>query len=246
LPFQLPQPSMVALASPQDRKTVARWNRLVLAFIKEAASEQLKQIPVVGPLLVGGLEVVQQLSDEDASREADAVLERLAAGQQDTAAGVEQLQQDLAVLTALSVASFSLQHELLEWMATTVEGHGDGALESAELSWYGMQAALVAHARRVALEWQYADHRGIAGGAGAAHVASLPLDEVYVEPVLLAETAGSEVGEREQELLRLLLDRDKHTAEEYARCVEEYTALTGLGSGADSGVGTVGGIRRCP
>lgn len=191
-----------------------------------AAGDQLKQLPVVGPLLSGGLEVVQRLSDENANQEADAVLERLAASQQDTAVGVEQLQYDVAVLTALSVASFSLQHELCEWMATRADS-SDGALAPAELSRYGMQAALVAHGRRVALEWQYADHRGIAGAAGAAHVASLPLDEVYVVPMLLAETASSEVGEQEQELLRLLLDRDKLSTEEYARCVEEYAALTG-------------------
>ncbi|MCA1603986.1 MAG: NACHT domain-containing protein, partial [Acidobacteria bacterium] len=214
------------MASTQERETAARRSRLVLAFIKEAAGEQLKQIPVVGPLISGGLEVIQRLSDENASREADAVLERLAAGQQNIAADVEQLQHDLAVLTALSVASFSLQGELREWMATRADS-SDRVLAPAELSQYGMQTALVAHNRRVALEWQYADHRGIAGGASVAHVASLPLDEVYVEPVLLAEAASSEIGERERDLLRLLLDRDKLSGEEYARCVEEYAALTG-------------------
>jgi hypothetical protein len=217
---------MLTWESPQDRRTDARWARLVLAFIKGAASEQLKQVPVVGPLISGGFEVVQQLSDESASQEADAILERLASGQQDAAAGVEQLQQDLVVLTALSVASFSLQRELFEWVAISAD-NGERPLLAAELSQYGLQAALVVHGRRVALEWQYADHRGIAGGARAAHVASLPLDEVYVEPVLLTETAISELSEREQEVLLLLLDRDNLTAGEYALFTEEYAALTG-------------------
>jgi hypothetical protein len=226
LPYQLPQSGTLTWASPQEREAATRWSRLVLAFIKEAASEQLKQLPVVGPLVAGGLEVVQRLSDEDVNREAAAVLERLATGQQDTAVGVEQLQHDLAVLTALSVASFNLQGQLLEWL-TTRPDRADATVTPAALNGFAMQAALVAYSRRVALDWQYADHRGIPGEAAAAHVASLPLDEVYVNPVLLAEAASIEVGEREQELLLLLPDRDRLSAEEYARCVEEYAALTG-------------------
>ena len=49
----------------------------MLAFVREAASEQLKQLPLVGPLMAGGLKVVQRLSDEDADREAAAMLDRL-------------------------------------------------------------------------------------------------------------------------------------------------------------------------
>jgi hypothetical protein len=226
LSYQLPQPRTLAWASPREREAATGWSRLVLAFIKEAASEQLKQLPLAGPLVAGGLEVVQRLSDEDANREAEAVLERLAEGQQDTAAGVEQLQHDLDVVTALSVASFSLQGELLEWLETRAD-HSDATVTPAALSGFAIQAALVAYGRRVALDWQYAEHRGVAGGTGAAHVASLPLDKVYINPVLLPETTSNEVGEREQELLRLLLDRDKLAVDEYARCVEEYAALTG-------------------
>ncbi len=139
--YQLPRPGMLTWKSAEERRRAERFSRLLLTFLKEAGSGQLRQLPVVGPLLAAGLEVVQRLSDEAADREAGALLERVAVGQQGTAAGIGQFQQDLAVLTTLSVASFSLQRELAEWMTTRREP----PVEATALSEFGVQAALVAH-----------------------------------------------------------------------------------------------------
>ena len=56
--------------------------------------------------------------------------------------------------------------------------------------------------RHVADQYSYADHRGIAGIAGAPLAAALPADEVYVIPSLVPADRP-ELAERERELLEL-------------------------------------------
>jgi len=50
----------------------AKYLRAILTFLREAGSEQIKQIPVFGPMLAGASAAIEELSKEEDESEARA------------------------------------------------------------------------------------------------------------------------------------------------------------------------------
>ncbi|HEX4497180.1 MAG TPA: hypothetical protein VIE43_16015, partial [Thermoanaerobaculia bacterium] len=80
----------------------ARYLRAILTFIKEVASEQVKQIPIAGPLLSGaGAALLQLSSEEDDAKLEEKISQVLATG--------EQSRDTLEALSALAAAIYLQQ-----------------------------------------------------------------------------------------------------------------------------------------
>jgi hypothetical protein len=79
--------------------------------------------------------------------------------------------------------------------------------------------------RRIAADYSFADHRGIAGITGSPFAAALAADDLYVAPNLVPADRP-EMRERERDLLKLLGDPDL-PASDRGGYEEEYAALTG-------------------
>ena len=193
----------------------ARYLRAILAGLQEMEAEQIKQIPIVGPLLSGAGIALLELSreEEDTSLE-EKVSQILASG--------EQNRETLEVLSSLAAAIYLQQRALivrLQAVGLPAERH--------EIEAISLSTALAAYRGRVARDYQYADHRGIEGGTRAEHAASLPLDEVYVEPRLLPERSQVESRDRERHLLKELLDNANLPSAERVKLEEEFAKLTG-------------------
>src|SRR5215207_8581887 len=115
--YQLPRPSTQRYASPEDQERATRISRLLVLYAKQAVTA----IPVVGPLVSGGLEVIQRLSDDADQRQLEGRLQQLVSSHGQLTHDLQYLQDDLKVLTALAVLSYSQQAELLAWLQANEE-----------------------------------------------------------------------------------------------------------------------------
>jgi HEAT repeat protein len=176
-------------STPRDRRLgqvgegVRELLPAILAFIresgpdvlKEVAAQQIKEVPILRGLWAAA----EKLSDEVAQRRVEEMLANVEAmterGQDDLAT----LRDDTELLVALSVVMFTQQAELLQRLGESVPI--DAVTRSA------IDLALIAHRRQLVREHWYADHRGVADSANREEIASLPLDDVYVVPLLLSE-----------------------------------------------------------
>ena len=199
----------------REPSEAAPYLRAILAGLKDAGAKQLEQIPVLGPLLSGAGAALLELSSE----EDDAILEERLAEILETG---HQSRETLEALTALSTAIYLQQNALL----ARLESAGFPA-QPAQLTAVALSTALAAYRGRVARDYQYADHRGIEGGTRAEHAASLPLDEVYVLPRLVPERSQADSRERENRLLKDLLDNEDLAPGDRSRREEEFALLTG-------------------
>ncbi|HVG11132.1 MAG TPA: HEAT repeat domain-containing protein [Thermoanaerobaculia bacterium] len=216
-----------ALPSPVGRSVLQRFGlgkepsqlapylRAILAGLQEMSAEQIKQIPVLGPLLSGAGAALLQLSGE----EDDAKLEEKISQIFTTG---EQSRETLEALSALAAAIYLQQGVLLE----RLQAMGLPA-ERQQLTAVAMTTALTAWRGRVARDYQYADYRGIEGGTREEHAASLPLDTVYVVPRLVPERNQADTRDREGKLLKDLLDNQDLAPEERSKREEEFAVLTG-------------------
>lgn len=193
----------------------APYLRAILTFVKVSGEEQLKQIPVVGPLILGAGEALKELSEEEDDRKLEQRVETLL-----TVGG--QTQEDIRLLTGLAGLIFVQQQQLL----AQLQGAGLAA-DRGQLAGFATEAALIAYQSRVARDYQYVNNRGIEGGTRAEHASDLPLDDIYVVPRLQPERERENVREREKDVLtRLLGDRDL-TSEQRVRLEEEYAVISG-------------------
>jgi hypothetical protein len=189
----------------------APYLRAILKFLQEVASEQVKQIPIAGPLL----SVLLDLSEEEDEAKLEEKIDQLfATGQQS--------RETLEALSALAAAIYLQQESLLEYLQ--IQGLPAKPLQ---LTAFALDTALAAWRGRVARDYQYADYRGIEGGTREEHAASLPLDDVYVLPWLVPERDQADTRDREGKLLKDLLDNQDLGAEERAKREEEFAVLTG-------------------
>jgi hypothetical protein len=179
----------------------ARPMRHILRFLKEAGRAQVQQIPGVGPTILGVVSVVEKMSEEEAAREMDAQIERLT----DVA---QRTNEDLQLLTELSMVSDSLQMEntglLLEirhMLTARVP-----STEIQQFSQASREAALDAYMGRLVQDHMYVDYRGIYATAAEDYAVALPLDEVYVHPMLRPEHETRDNVEQERHLIRQLDD----------------------------------------
>lgn len=199
----------------------------VLAFVEESGPELLKELAVqMGkefPVVRGLLAAAEKLADEAAQRRVEEMLANVEAmtlcGQVD----LRTLRDDADLLIALSVVMYARQGELLKRL------HGPGPILSHSLTDSAIELALAAHRAKLVLEYQYADHRGIADSASLQHIASLPLDAIYVGPRLSNERSDTPSHEREREMVRLLTDASLENLPPARRrhLEEEYAALSG-------------------
>jgi hypothetical protein len=215
--YQLPQPDTLHWNSPEERARAARLSKMVVLYLKQASNA----IPMLGPLVSGGFEVLQGIADDADQRRLEVRLEELIVTGGSTTRNLEQLRKDIQVLTALSAISFTRQQELLDWLQTNQE-----PVKKEELPGLASTMALAAYRAHVALTYSYVDHRGIQGAGRMAHIATLPLDDVYVQPLLLPERSQLEMDERERVLLKQLEDHDLDP-DQHVRLVEEYASLSG-------------------
>jgi hypothetical protein len=207
----------------------ALYLRAILAGLKEMGSEQIKQIPVLGPLLSGaGAALLQLSSEEDDARLEEKISQLLTTG--------EQSRETLEALSALAAAIYLQQGSLLEHL----QAQGLPA-KPLLLTAVALETALAAWRGRVARDYQYADYRGIEGGTREEHAASLPLDDVYVLPWLVPELDQADTRDREGKLLKDLLDNQDLGPEERAKREEEFAVLTGERWHAGQKEGTKGG-----
>ena len=179
--------------------------RALLAFLSE--------VPVAGWPAKAFKEALEALSKE----EDDLALERRF---DDLFAVGRQTYAQIDLLAGLARAIHEQQGELV----TAIRAAGLPAAPG-PLTELAKEAALAAYRGRVANDHQYADHRGIEGGMREEHVASLPLDEVYVLPRLLSEREHPGGGTREAELVRRLMDEEDRASPQIARIVDELEAL---------------------
>jgi hypothetical protein len=193
----------------------ARYLRAILAGLKDMGSAQIRQIPVLGPLLSGaGAALLQLSSEEDEAKLEEKISQLLSTG--------EQSRETLEALSALAAAIYLQQGALLERLQTL-----GLPVEPRQLTAVALDTALAAWRGRVARDYQYADYRGIEGGTREEHAASLPLDDVYVLPWLVPERDQADTRDREGKLLKDLLDNQDLGSEERAKREEEFAVLTG-------------------
>src|SRR5215213_10808149 len=193
----------------------APYLRAILAGLQEMGSEQIKQIPVLGPLLSGAGAALLQLSGEkDDAKLEEKISQIFTTG--------EQSRETLEALSALAAAIYLQRGFLLERLQTM----GLPA-ERQQLTEVALTTALAAWRGRVAQDYQYADYRGIEGGTREEHAASLPLDEVYVVPRLVPERAQADTRDQEGKLLKDLLDNQDLGPQERSKREEEFAVLTG-------------------
>jgi len=191
--------------------------KVVNAFLKEVLAEELKRVHVLG----GTIAALEKLSEEEGASEAAARIERILTMASQDQESLGRIQHDVDALAALTTAVFLKQHQLQDWL----EGAGR-PVQPAELTVFFLESALLAYRGRVALDYQYADHRGVVGARRELHAVSLPLDDLYVLPRLLPERLKAELHSRQWKLLRMLEDPD--LPEERRLALEkEYAALTG-------------------
>jgi hypothetical protein len=117
-----------------------------------------------------------------------------------------------------TIAPGGVDAEVADGVAASAGGDADREKQSAALRQYR---------RRIAREYQFADHRGIAGVTGSPLITTLPADDVYVLPRLVAADRP-ELRDRERELLRVLMDPAAPSNVREA-AEEEYAAFTGSG-----------------
>jgi hypothetical protein len=207
---------LARLGLSDEPSKAAPYLRAILTFIREAGEEQIKQIPVVGPLLAGASAALIELSAEEDGRQLEQRIESL------LSVGT-QTQEDIKLLTGLAGLIFLQQSELVRQL----QGVGLQAT-TRQLSEFATGAALIAYRSRVARDYQYIDNRGIEGGTRASHAASLPLDDIYILPRFDVERERENVREREKDILkRLVEDRGDITFEQRVRLEEEYAVITG-------------------
>ncbi len=193
----------------------AAYLRAILAGLKDMGSAQIRQIPVLGPLLSGAGAALLQLSSEEDDAKLDEKISQLFASG-------EQSRETLEAFSALAAAIYLQQEALLEHL----QAQGLPA-KPLQLTAFALNTALAAWRGRVARDNQYADYRGIEGGTREEHAASLPLDDVYVLPWLVPERDQADIRDREGKLLKDLLDNQDLGAEERAQREEEFAVLTG-------------------
>ncbi|HEY0557421.1 MAG TPA: hypothetical protein VGG20_24410 [Thermoanaerobaculia bacterium] len=193
----------------------APYLRAILAGVQEMGSEQIKQIPIFGPLLSGvGAALLQLSEEEDDAKLEEKISQLLTTG--------EQSRETLDALSALAAATYLQLGFLSERLQAL-----DLPVERSQLTAFALDTALAAWRGRVARDYQYADYRGIEGGTREEHAASLPLDDVYVLPWLVPERDQADTRDREGKLLKDLLDNQDLGPEERIKREEEFAILTG-------------------
>lgn len=204
------------LGHSNEPSAAAPYLRVILTFLREYGEEQIKQIPVVGPLLYGATAALLQLSEEEDGASLERRIEHI------LTVGTET-QEDINFLIGLAGLIFIRQNEIL----ARLQEAGLPA-QPKQLAEFATGAALVAYRNRVARDYQYVDNRGIEGVTRATHAAALPLDDVYIVPRLLPERERENVREREKDVLKNLIDdRGDLTLEQRIRLEEEYAVITG-------------------
>jgi hypothetical protein len=212
-------PGRPAINQPHEERRrgrdVAPTLRVLLAFLKTVSEEELKRFPLIG----GFIAASEKISEEGAAAEAAAKFERLSTVTDMTDVTVSQIEEDVALVEEFTMAIYLMQVEILQWVRN--EGGGQSPKE---LQQFASDSALLAYWNRLAVGLMYADHRGVANASREAHLASLPLDEVYVMPRLIKRDLGRAEHEREQALLRQLDDPDL-PVEERQGLEQEYVSL---------------------
>src|ERR1700710_976517 len=131
----------------------ALYLRGILAGPKEMGSEQIKQIPVLGPLLSGaGAALLQLSSEEDEAKLEEKISQLLTTG--------EQSRETLEALSALAAAIYLQQGALLEHLKT----QGLPA-EPRQLAAVALDTALAAWRGRGGRGFHEAHPLGTQGGA---------------------------------------------------------------------------------
>lgn len=188
----------------------ASYLRATLTFLREAGQEQLRAVPVFGPMLLGASAALTELSRDDDGASFEEHLLRLT---QSSADGVD-------TVTALSAVILDRQADILRTL------RAQGLAEHPEfLTDFAITAALFAYRQRVAHETCYADYRGIEGVSRTEHAASLPLDQVFVEPTFLPEHFRDDDHDHHR-LLSQLIDDGDLTPDQKATLEREYASLS--------------------
>ena len=183
--------------------------------MREALAEELKRVPVLAGVIAG----LEKLSEEEAAKESAARIDRLLEMAEFQREGVARLLNDIDVLSALATAIFVRQNEMRAWSESSGR-----VIQPAELTEFALEGTLLAYRSRVAIEFYYADHRGIAGSRRELYAVSLPLDDVYVIPRLLPDQVSMELNSRRWKILRQLDDPDL-SEERRADLQQEYVEL---------------------
>jgi HEAT repeat protein len=182
----------------------AKYFRALLAFLKEA--------PGIGWALKGGSEALLELAgEEDDARFSERLLGL-----------VTQSREGIEALASLGIVLLQQQQTILE----RLDRVGQPA-EPQLLTAFALAAALFAYQQRVARDYQYADYRGIEGTSRAEHAVSLPFEEVFVTPRLIAERSASTARDSEREVLRALVEARDLPSDQRARLEADYAALSG-------------------
>jgi HEAT repeat protein len=185
-----------------------------LAFVSKYGEEQLKQIPVAGPLLTAagaGLLAVAAEPDNEAFEQR---LEQLLTVGEET-------NDNIKALMALAAFMFDQQAMLIQEL-----GREGLAVEQRELSELATSTALTAYRHRIRHDYQNADYRGVEGVTRAEQACSLPLDDVYIVPKLHPQRAVTDSRGREREVLQSLLDDPDLSDGRRCDLEEEYAGLS--------------------
>jgi HEAT repeat protein len=215
-PTDAEKTALARLGLSKEPGRAAPYLRAILTFVKVSSEEQLKQIPFVGPLLLGAGEALKELSEEQDDQKLEQRIESL------LSVG-EQSQEDIKLLTGLAGLIFAQQQQLISQLQTA-----GLATDRKQLAEFATGAALVAYRSRVARDYQYVDNRGIEGMTRKEHAASLPLEDIYIVPRLMPERERENFREREKDVLKKLLDdRGDLTNDQRVRLEEEFAVMTG-------------------
>ncbi|HIJ64302.1 MAG TPA: NACHT domain-containing protein, partial [Candidatus Hydrogenedentes bacterium] len=188
-----------------------------LAFVKTLGAEELKRVPVAGAAVAA----LEKLSAAEDARKLDGDIEQILTTSERTQEGVDLLGKAAACILALQLEQGALLARFLAELERRNLPH-----EPQQIADFAKHAAIVAYRDRVALEYLYADYRGVADVTREGHAASFHLDDVYVIPRATHRESADERPGIEAALLERLEQPDEADSPgERARFEEEYAAL---------------------
>jgi HEAT repeat protein len=212
--LQLPYPKL------EVRKPTGK--SLLLAVHKgfeKCAEEALKQIPILGPLLLALSTIAGELgAAEDQDQFEEKLLQAMETNQ--------QFLQDLSEVGDSLLIELKQNSDKLDALISALTNAGV-LTERSQLEELALETALISHRQRVALEYLYADYRGISGIVRTEHAASLQLDSVYVEPRFGRDRDFSDNRVEESDILEKLLRAEDLRLPERTDLEEKYAELTG-------------------
>ncbi|MBC7883730.1 MAG: NACHT domain-containing protein [Anaerolineae bacterium] len=191
----------------------------VLKGVEKFTEEQLKQIPILGPLLLALSTVAGELgAAEDQDQFEDKLLQAMGTN--------KQFLQDLSEVGDSLLIEVKQNSDKFDALISLLQGAGIFT-EKSQLEALALETALISHRQRVALEYFYADYRGISDIVRKEHAASLQLDSVYVEPRFGMDRDFSDNRAEESDILEKLLRIEDLRLSERTGLEEKYAELTG-------------------